>query len=380
MTASRLRGLAPIVAAVLAVLGLVLPAVAIDRVVKVRLFVNAHTDTYLVSPPFAIVAPRAQAVESGKPWLLKSGPGGISFGPGVGVGLKGSQLVLKPTRGAITVTAGSAGGPVRKISGQLLARGGAAGLIATLPALDYVSQVVGSESLPEFSLEALKAQAVVVQSWLAARGPGIIGDDTSDMAFLGADYARPPCLAAARSVLDKVLVSDSGRVLKPYFHSTCAGKLSLAPEIFGSKLLYQDGKKVLARPALCNSCQGSPFYKAHVARFKAQELVAKLKMTPLAVTLRDAAGRPLIVSVSINGTTRDYSAYQLWLKLGQKFGWGEVPSMQFDFARSGDNYVFTSYGAGHGIGLCQWGAQGLSQSGKDYKQILKYYFPDATIR
>lgn len=380
MTASRLRGLALVLAAVLTVFGVVLPAVAIDRVVKVRLFVNAHTDSYLVSPPFAIVAPHAQAVESGKPWLLKSGPGGVSFGPGTAAGLRGRQILLKPIRGPVTVTAGGAGGPVRKISGQVLARGGAAGLVATLPALDYVSQVVGSESLPEFSLEALKAQSVVVQSWLAARGPGIIGDDTSDMAFLGADYARPLCLAAARSVLDKVLVSDSGRVLKPYFHSTCAGKLSLAPEIFGSKLLYQDGKKVLARPALCNSCQGSPFYKAHVARFKSRDLIEKLKMTPLAVTLKDAAGRPLIVSVSINGTKRDYSAYQLWLKLGQKFGWGEVPSMQFDFVRSGDNYVFTSYGAGHGIGLCQWGAQGLSQSGKDYKQILKYYFPDATIR
>ncbi|MDQ5966507.1 MAG: SpoIID/LytB protein [Cyanobacteriota bacterium erpe_2018_sw_39hr_WHONDRS-SW48-000098_B_bin.30] len=369
----------PALAAMLAVFVLVSPAVAIDRAVKVRLFVNAHTDSYLVSPPFVIVSPHAQAVESGRPWLLKSGQGGVSFGPGAGAGLRASQLVLKPLRGPIAVTAGGAG-PVRKISGRLIARGGALGLMAEIPALDYVSQVVGSESLPDFSLEALKAQAVVVQSWLAARGPGIIGDDTNDMAFLGADYARPLCLSAARAVFDKVLVTGSGRVLKPYFHSTCAGKLSLAPEIFGSKLFYQDGKKVLANPFVCASCKGSPFYKVHVVTLKASDLSAKLKMTPLAVTLKDAAGRPLIVAVAVNGRTRDYSAYQLWLKIGQSFGWGQVPSMQYDFVRTGDKYVFTSYGAGHGIGLCQWGAQGLSQSGKDYKQILKYYFPEATVR
>lgn len=367
-------------AAMFAVFVLVSPAVAIDRVVKVRLFVNAHTDSYLVSPPFVIVSPHAQAVESGRPWLLKSGQGGVSFGPGSGAGLRASQLVLKPLRGSINVTAGGASGKSRKISGRLIARAGSAGLIAEIPALDYVSQVVGSESLPEFSLECLKAQAVVVQSWLAARGPGIIGDDTNDMAFGGADYARPLCLSASRAVFDKVLVTSSGRVLKPYFHSTCAGKLSLAPEIFGSKLLYQDGKKVLASPFVCTSCKASPFCRAHVVTLKASDLSAKLKMTPLAVTLKDAAGRPLLVAVERNGNKVDYSAYQLWLKIGQSFGWGQVPSMQYDFVRTGDNYVFTSYGAGHGIGLCQWGAQGLSQSGKDYKQILKYYFPEATVR
>ncbi|MHC1736607.1 MAG: SpoIID/LytB domain-containing protein [Ignavibacteriaceae bacterium] len=42
--------------------------------------------------------------------------------------------------------------------------------------------------------------------------------------------------------------------------------------------------------------------------------------------------------------------------------------------------IITGKGNGHGVGMCQWGALGLSKNGKDYKEILQHYFPSTSIQ
>ena len=40
---------------------------------------------------------------------------------------------------------------------------------------------------------------------------------------------------------------------------------------------------------------------------------------------------------------------------------------------------FEGKGYGHGVGMCQDGANGMAKSGKDYRKILKNYYPGAKI-
>lgn len=52
----------------------------------------------------------------------------------------------------------------------------------------------------------------------------------------------------------------------------------------------------------------------------------------------------------------------------------------FDITReSNGTVVITGRGNGHGVGLCQWGAIGLSRNGVNYKQILQHYYPGTEI-
>ena len=37
-------------------------------------------------------------------------------------------------------------------------------------------------------------------------------------------------------------------------------------------------------------------------------------------------------------------------------------------------FVFTGKGFGHGVGMSQWGAQGLALKGASYSQILAHYY------
>ena len=48
--------------------------------------------------------------------------------------------------------------------------------------------------------------------------------------------------------------------------------------------------------------------------------------------------------------------------------------------KRGDKWEFSSgRGWGHGVGMCQCGAQGMARKGKNAKQILSYYYPDSRI-
>ncbi|MDF2720213.1 MAG: sporulation protein, partial [Paenibacillus sp.] len=43
------------------------------------------------------------------------------------------------------------------------------------------------------------------------------------------------------------------------------------------------------------------------------------------------------------------------------------------------SFRLTGSGSGHGLGMSQWGARGLAESGYDYKRILQYYYIGITI-
>lgn len=48
---------------------------------------------------------------------------------------------------------------------------------------------------------------------------------------------------------------------------------------------------------------------------------------------------------------------------------------------TGENLTFTfrGTGSGHGVGMCQTGAMGMANAGKDFREILKHYYPKATV-
>jgi stage II sporulation protein D len=41
--------------------------------------------------------------------------------------------------------------------------------------------------------------------------------------------------------------------------------------------------------------------------------------------------------------------------------------------------VFNGFGAGHGVGLCQWGAKEMAELGYSFGTILSYYYPGTDL-
>jgi stage II sporulation protein D len=56
-------------------------------------------------------------------------------------------------------------------------------------------------------------------------------------------------------------------------------------------------------------------------------------------------------------------------------GWNTLRSDWFDAHAANGKLLFTGRGSGHGVGLCQRGADQMGAEGHSYREILAYYFP-----
>lgn len=56
-----------------------------------------------------------------------------------------------------------------------------------------------------------------------------------------------------------------------------------------------------------------------------------------------------------------------------------LPSACFSIQDAGEQLRFLCRGSGHGFGMSQYGAAQLAKDGKNYREILSYYFPECEI-
>lgn len=52
----------------------------------------------------------------------------------------------------------------------------------------------------------------------------------------------------------------------------------------------------------------------------------------------------------------------------------DLRSTDFTITKDGDKYLITTKGYGHGVGMSQYGANGMASVGYNYQDILKYYY------
>ena len=62
-------------------------------------------------------------------------------------------------------------------------------------------------------------------------------------------------------------------------------------------------------------------------------------------------------------------------RVRQAAGYAKVKSLWMEIDPVGDGWRFTGNGYGHGVGMCQWGTNGMAQWGAGYRKILARYYP-----
>jgi stage II sporulation protein D len=66
------------------------------------------------------------------------------------------------------------------------------------------------------------------------------------------------------------------------------------------------------------------------------------------------------------------SAGSFRFALGRELGWNTVQSDRYEIH---DGLTFEGRGSGHGVGLCQRGADSMGSAGRTYHEILAFYYP-----
>ena len=284
-------------------------------------------------------------------------------------------------------TLDAAGGPnlhvgKRKVSGRvrLLARKGELLAVAVVPLEEYVATVVSREAAPRFHPEALAAMAVAARTYAAGaaakpRDPAydVVGG-VEDQVFDGMDGVT----AVFREAADRtrgVVVRYRGDLALTVYHSTCGGRTEDAGSAWGKDIPY-------LRSQLCNDCADSPVYRWEYRMSEAeQRRVAKALGVPfgknlrIAVTGRTPTGRASRVLISSDGVSRELNA----AVFRKAAGYDRVRSLKMEIVPVAGEWRFTGEGWGHGVGLCQFGANGMARRGAGFREILARYYPGTEI-
>lgn len=268
----------------------------------------------------------------------------------------------------------------------------------------YLRGVVGAEMgrRAETDLAALRAQAIVSRTvamrragQYRTRGYDLLST-VADQAYAGIPFETPVSDLAVEETTGLVLTSD-GRLIDAFFHSTCGGRTADGTEV------YAGADRPYLR-SIRDQDAGGRVWCAISPRFRWQE---RWTGEALARTLREtvpAAGAPPEVVASVSdirvvdltptgrvahlelvGEGRSYIVPGPVARLVLRANDGsQLRSATFTLrvGREGGRIVqllAEGAGAGHGVGMCQWGALGRSRAGFSYADILSAYFPGTEI-
>jgi stage II sporulation protein D len=247
-------------------------------------------------------------------------------------------------------------------------------IINELPIEEYIRDVVAAEVSPEWDMEALKAQAVISRTYAlyqkTMNGNSLyhLASSVLHQVYKGKNSDMRTAYAVSATT-GEVLTFD-GKVIEAFYHSTCGGKTENPEEVFGRKYPYLKSVE--------SKCELSP-YSAWERKIRLDE-IAK------------AVGIPNIQGISIKSHTSTNRVKQLSITSAagvttmnatdfrKALGWSRLPSTNFTFTSTDSELLFQGNGYGHGVGLCQWCMLRMAREGKNYAEILSFFYPGTTIQ
>lgn len=355
------------------------PVLALEDTVIVTLFKAHQPVNFLyIAGPVKVLKPAPQLLPAGLYQLLRSGGRfkltALEQTGSTPIYFASQELKLAPLAG--TFSLGVKSDSLRHYRGTLSITAAREQLVCRnqLSIKNYVSSVVGSETIAQFPEEALKAQSVLVQTaMLRYKANDELNDSTEKQAYLGAEFERPAVLRAVQNTWGKTLCF-ANRPLKIYFHAACGGGTSTS-ELFTGKSTGLPCDAAVP----CKYCQQSPFWHITSKRVPANVFAAKFPEGLPTIMAKDKSSRPMRLKYPHSVIAE--SGYSFWLKVGQRLGWDKLPGTRFEIEKlAGGDIELRSTGAGHGVGMCQWGAAGMANEGLSYEKILTYYFPGSKLR
>lgn len=302
-------------------------------------------------------------------------------------------------------------------------------LINELDVEDYLTRVVPSEMPSNYELEALKAQAVCARTYAYrqikanaySRYGAHVDDSTNYQVYNNTESSERTNLAVKET--DGKIVYYNDTPAETYYFSTSCG-YSTDGTIWGAskdEVPYLKGIGLTEKKKIPDLTDNDTFlkfiqgqgeqnydssfpmyrWKTTITNKKLQQKVDTIgEIQGIFVTSRGTGGIAQTVQiVGSEGTKTLKGQSQIRSVLGSESlvykkndgteltGWSTLPSAFFSVDETArdeekDIRTFTIWGGGygHGVGMSQNGAQEMAREGKNYEEILMFFYDGVEIR
>ncbi|MDR7856938.1 stage II sporulation protein D [Tissierella sp.] len=272
------------------------------------------------------------------------------------------------------------------------------GLVEEMNIDDYVKGVVAAEMPAAFHIEALKAQAIAARTYAISRNlkykeghpdhssapicSGIHCQAYLSFSQLGELNGESwienywPKIEEAVNLTKGLGIFYNGEIIEPLYHSTSGGRTEDVKDVFAAELPYL---KSVTSP-----------YEEEAPKFKntitltTTEFIEKIKSKYPKVNLNkdNLPDKIKLIDRTITGRVKKIAIDGIIL---------EGRDLRDLFALNSTNFIISmdkklniidieTYGFGHGVGMSQWGANGMGKHGSNFEEILKHYYTGVEIR
>ncbi len=265
----------------------------------------------------------------------------------------------------------------------------------------YLKSVVGSEMPKEFPLAALQAQAIAARTYaLKLLDKNKLYDLHSTQAsqvYLGLESETAKINRAVRSTSSLALFYKN-ELINAVFHSSSGGRTENSGQVWKYQLPYL--KSVL------DYDQNSTKY-AWINKFTSAELAKVFSDLGEvnSIQILDKSNTDRVLKVRLHGTNGNKTVsgknfrerlqllstkFEVHLKFNstnldkklnldtkilEDFSPQSLPPIPLSYF-----LLVEGYGAGHGVGMSQWGAKTMAERGSSFQEILKHYYTDVQIK
>lgn len=253
----------------------------------------------------------------------------------------------------------------------------ASGTVITIGLEDYVIGVVGGEMPASFNSETLKSQAVAARTYALKKtaNGATISATTADQVYKTDAELKKLWGNSFNTYYTKVknavlatsgeVMTYGGQYIDAVYFSTSNGMTEDAANVWGNSVPY-------LKPVSSSWDVGvSGFSQTKTIPMSVISEKLGVNLTSVSqITINSRTSGDRVNSVTIAG--KNFTGVKVRSLLGLR-------SADFSVSQSGSSIVFTTKGYGHGVGMSQYGANGMANAGYNYKQILKHYYTGISI-
>ncbi|MBU5427829.1 stage II sporulation protein D [Tissierella pigra] len=263
---------------------------------------------------------------------------------------------------------------------------------------EYIKGVVAAEMPAAFHIEALKAQAVAARTYAISRSIRFADGHPEHksaplctgihcQAYLSLEQLRElhgeswmeeywGKIEESVNSTKNLAIFYNGEIIEPLYHSTAGGRTEDAKDVFAVESPYL---KSVTSP-----------YEEEAPKFKdiltltLDEFIKKIqsKYPDVKITKDNIQEKIKLIDRTLTGRVKKIAIDGIIL---------EGRDLRDLFALNSTNFTISldkklniieieTYGYGHGVGMSQWGANGMGKHGSTYEEILKHYYTEVEIK
>jgi len=245
----------------------------------------------------------------------------------------------------------------------------------------YLRSVVPCESISSWPKETLKAQIIAARTYaykklLSRREWDFdLYDDTWDQVYGGVEKETNKINKIIQETRGIIIITKKMKPIQAFYTSNNGGFCADVNAIFGLKNLFY----LKAKPDYDSS-------KANLANWtrirSTKEIEELLSRRHLAIgsikriypTQKGPSGR--VLKIKIVGESKEIEIKSKPFLTG---GGLKLPEILFNVTKKNDKYIFQGHGFGHGVGYSQWGGYIMGRKGKNWKEILSFYYTNTNF-